>query len=447
MRRQAAFLLFCALFTAGCPLDLAGREAANHGLPGPGPFATTASCLPGTHADQATVSEVVGEVRIHGNHATPDAEVVALAGVRIGSPLEAGGVDAIRARLAATGRFARVEVRKRFRSLVDPGDIAIIVVVEEHPISPAGEPLLNPLERMVRRLQFLPMLSYEEGYGFTYGARVSLADPIGRRSRLTVPLSWGGTRQAAAIVEKSFGRRRASRVEMGAEITQQEHPFYEVSDRRGSAWARVSQTIASTLTIGARAARTDVSFGEIDDDATSVGVDASMDLRQDPLFPRNTAFVSAGWEWLDPASSASLQRRHVDARGYLGLVGQSVVAVRGLYDGWDGSAPPWRQVLLGGGPTLRGHPVGAFVGDKMLATSAELRLPLNSPLKIARAGVDLFYDAGKIQRNGLPLGDARWEQGAGVGVFLLAPFFQVNLDVASDLSGGIRWHFAAGARF
>jgi outer membrane protein assembly factor BamA len=433
MRHQPAFLLFCALFTAGCPLDLSASRPAVAG---------------GVVQEGARAREVVGEIRVHGNHATTDDEVIRLSGVQVGAAVDDAALVAVRERLESTGRFARVEVRRRYRSLDDPLDVAIVIIVEEHPIDVYGVPVLNPVNRALRRLQYLPVLNYQEGYGVTYGVRVSLAEPFGSHSRLSVPLTWGGTRQAAAVLEREFGPARASRVEAGVGITRREHPFYDVADRRTSAWARVGHTLASAVTIGARVDRSDVRFGEADDEATSFGLEAALDLRQDPLFPRNTIYVSAAWEHLDPASSDAIERRRLDARAYAGLVGQSVLAVRALYDGSGDATPPWRKPILGGGSSLRGHRVGAFAGDSLLATSVELRLPLNSPLRATRTGVDLFFDAGKVQDAGASLSDARWERGAGVGVFLLAPFIQLNLDVGRNLrGGGTRWHFAAGARF
>ena len=44
---------------------------------------------------------------------------------------------------------------------------------------------------------WLPILSHADGYGFTYGARVSFVGALGKRSRLSVPLTWGGERRAA----------------------------------------------------------------------------------------------------------------------------------------------------------------------------------------------------------------------------------------------------------
>jgi hypothetical protein len=44
----------------------------------------------------------------------------------------------------------------------------------------------------------LPILGIEDGYGLTYGARFTPPDPhwMGKRSRITFPLSWGGNKRA-----------------------------------------------------------------------------------------------------------------------------------------------------------------------------------------------------------------------------------------------------------
>ena len=55
-------------------------------------------------------------------------------------------------------------------------------------------------------LMFMPLLTYADGYGFTYGGRATFADVLGKRGRLTVPLTWGGVRRAAIEGEKRFTR-------------------------------------------------------------------------------------------------------------------------------------------------------------------------------------------------------------------------------------------------
>ena len=81
----------------------------------------------------------VAQGRVHGNHTTPDEDVCRLAGVAEGDTLPAGGAPAVAARLEASGRFRRVEVRVRQRSIEDASDVALIVIVEEHPAPSAAQ--------------------------------------------------------------------------------------------------------------------------------------------------------------------------------------------------------------------------------------------------------------------------------------------------------------------
>ena len=64
---------------------------------------------------------------------------------------------------------------------------------------------------------FLPIVSYADGYGFTYGGRVSTVDLLGIGERLSVPLTWGGTRRAALEFERTFktGPADPRRLELG----------------------------------------------------------------------------------------------------------------------------------------------------------------------------------------------------------------------------------------
>ena len=56
-------------------------------------------------------------------------------------------------------------------------DVAIVLVVHEKPGTVVGRErhpvTARPFRRVTSRLMFLPILSYADGYGFTYGGRVS----------------------------------------------------------------------------------------------------------------------------------------------------------------------------------------------------------------------------------------------------------------------------------
>ena len=68
-------------------------------------------------AGSAFQPEVIGEIRIHGNAFLTDKEVLDFAGIAVGQPLAADGIEAITQRLKDSGSFETVEVRKRYRSL------------------------------------------------------------------------------------------------------------------------------------------------------------------------------------------------------------------------------------------------------------------------------------------------------------------------------------------
>ena len=159
--------------------------------------------------DEGEQQETIREIRVHGNAFLSDEDVIKLAGVSLGAPLQPADVDAISERLKDSGRFETVEVRKRYRSLTDTTDVALVLLVHERPgvrkIEDGPSAVLNPVRRIKNRLMFLPILSYADGYGFTYGGRVSTVSLLGIGERLSVPLTWGGTRRAAA--RSGFGRQ------------------------------------------------------------------------------------------------------------------------------------------------------------------------------------------------------------------------------------------------
>ena len=92
-------------------------------------------------------------------------------------------INKVNGRVEAVGKEAKEMLGRT------PGNIVAIKPMKD------GEPA-----RAVRQrgpaLMFLPLLGSDGGYGFTYGALVSLPDAAGPRTRLSMPLTWGGERQA-----------------------------------------------------------------------------------------------------------------------------------------------------------------------------------------------------------------------------------------------------------
>ena len=117
---------------------------------------------------------------------------------------------------------------------------------------------------------FLPILHSEDGYGFTYGARFSFVDRLGPRSRISVPLTWGGERQARVQLERAFQAGPIERVAGEFGIGRRENPHYEIGDQRVTLGARVESAPARWLRVGAGGRRDDVEFGDLEETVSRV---------------------------------------------------------------------------------------------------------------------------------------------------------------------------------
>jgi hypothetical protein len=415
------------------------------------------AAAPATQPAAAPVAaERLVDVLIHGNHTTPDAEVIAIAGLTIGGPLPADAVAAATRRLEKADRFEAVDIRKRYRSIAHADEVVLVILIDErpHPMDVPTPPVLKPFHKLRDGLMFLPIVSFADGYGLSYGAQFTFADVLGKRSRIGVPLTWGGERRAAVDVERRFTRGPVSRIEGGAGVVQREHPFFEVADRRGEVWARAERALPLALRVGGGVRWSDIAFGsaatpglDADDRLLASSLDVTLDTRVDPTFPRNAVHARVAWEHLRFDASPSRQRVTVDGRGYVGLLGSSVLAIRAMHGRADGALPPYEQWLLGGPSSVRGFRTGSFVGDRVASGSIELRVPFSSPLRVARTGVAVFVDRGAVWGYGDRLADADWKQGYGAGVFAIATVFQFRLDVAHGQGGGTRAHVSAGLSF
>lgn len=396
------------------------------------------------------------EIVVHGNHTTTDADIAAAAGLTIGVPIGAETIAAATRRLETTGRFEGVEIRKRYRSLAAMDQVVLVILIDErpHPMDLPSPPVLRPFTTLRDGLMFLPLVSFSDGYGLSYGARFTFADVLGRRGRISVPLTWGAERRVAAEVERKFRTGPLSRVEGGAGLLRREHPLFEVSDRRGQVWLRGERALPGAIRIGGGWSWTDVSFGgpatpalDLDERMTTAGLDVALDTRTDPTFPRNAVHARAAWEHLSFDARPSRQRVTLDGRGYVGLVGSSVLGLRLQHGRADGPLPPYEQWLLGGPSSLRGFGTGSFAGDRFAAASLELRLPFSSPLRVAKTGVAVFVDRGAVWAFDQTLTARDWKQGYGAGVFAIATVFQFRLDVAHGQGRGTRAHVSAGLTF
>ena len=132
-------------------------------------------------------------------------------------PFEVSTIETVTARLRSTRRFVKIEVLKRFASIADPSQITIVIMVDEGPVkvnwdtgavrAPGGI-----LGGRGPRLMFMPILDYEDGYGFSYGVQFAIPNPAGSRSRLAFPMTWGGEKMAGVELEKNLERGPFTRV-------------------------------------------------------------------------------------------------------------------------------------------------------------------------------------------------------------------------------------------
>jgi outer membrane protein assembly factor BamA len=404
----------------------------------------------------AAQRETIVDVRVHGNHLTADADVIRLSGLTKGAPFTATTVADATKLLKQTGMFEEVDVLKRFASIEDLSQIVVMIVVNEGPVKIQMPDVDMPDARpkIVRRglgsrFMYFPIVDAEDGYGWRYGLRAAVARPIGKNSRLSFPLTWGGERRAGAELEHNFSN---GRLQFGGALTSRENPFYKVRDDRRTAWTRAEVT-ADRIHFGATGTISHIAFNapvKLEETVKSIGVDAVLDTRLDPLLPRNAVYVKGSVEQLFAeirTGTGPLYRTKIDANGYVGLIRQAVLALRVVREDASEHMSPYFESMLGGTANLRGFDAAAFVGDTLVAGSAELRVPMSSPIDVGKVGLRLFADAGTVYDKGQRYQDQTLKHGYGAGVFLSMPVFILNLDVAHGKGAGTHVYFGGGFSF
>ena len=387
----------------------------------------------------------VGEVRVHGNHTIVDDEVIRLADIAEGAPLTEATPAVIEGRLLASGRFAAVDVRVRFRSLDMSGDAVLVIIVRER----------TSLEK---RWMLGPLFDFSDEYGFTVGAQLAVVDFPVERFRIHVPASWGGERSVGVegilpVSQRTEGWN--NQIEFGLRRTRTIHPHFELTDNRRELEASFVSRYRNVVLTGT-AQRSGIDFDGVEDTMTELGVRAAFDTRRDRTIPGDAVYLESGFDrvFLGGARGFSgrgalsdVNRVHLEARGYKRLFGQTVLAAQLAYTTASGPLPPYAQSFLGGGRTLRGHEAGRFIGDQLALASLELRVPLNSTLAFGRTGIHFFYDTGSAFDSDTSLGQARFHHGVGVGGFFRFAVVGVRVDLGFDLEGHTRLHFGTQFKF
>jgi outer membrane protein assembly factor BamA len=222
------------------------------------------------------------------------------------------------------------------------------------------------------------------------------------------------------------------------------NPFFNEDDDRRRVWIRGERELVRGVRAGATAGWQRVSFFDAGDRFAHAGADVVVDTRVDPFLARNAVYARASWEHV---GHHNLNRIELDGRGYLGLIGQSVLAVRALRQDSNRSLPLYLKPLLGGMANLRGFAAGAAAGDTLVATSAELILPLTSPLHVGKIGVSAFVDAGTVYDKGARFSDQTLKQGYGGSLWFSAAFLRLNIAVAHGRGSSTRVHVGGNVSF
>ena len=257
---------------------------------------------------------------------------------------------------------------------------------------------------------FLPLLDFEDGYGFTYGAQLARPGVAGARSRLSFPLTWGGDRHAAVQLEKNFDGNPGmfgvlTRVETGVSISRER---IRISKQTTTA-------IGSGFVASARSAiRSPPAARPPGSTSRSAGC---------PIASRSSASTSRSTRGSIPCSRAmpstrgrpsSISIRHRDS-GESNRPRSSRLprpagpehprGARPTRGRRRSACPRICKPLLGGMSNLRGFRAGTAVGDTLVAGSLEIRAPLTSPLRVGKFGVNAFVDVGTVYDKGAHLGD------------------------------------------
>jgi outer membrane protein assembly factor BamA len=262
----------------------------------------------------------------------------------------------------------------------------------------------------------------------------------------------GGDKRASAEFQKEFAPRFAPQLKAGALVQRRTHPFFEEHADRKRVWGRAEWQLVKPLRAGSTLAWQKSSLLNRHDTTRSIGGDLILDTRLDPVMPRNAVYARAAVERLallgDRAiGDRAIVKTELEGNGYIGLFRGNVLAVRALREDMNHVAPLYFKSILGGSSNLRGFRAGYGVGDTLVAGSVELRMPLTSPLNIARFGASVFVDAATAYDKGQKFRDQDLRKGVGAGFWASAALFRLSLMVAHGIGEGNRVHFGAGLTF
>ena len=404
--------------------------------------------------------ETVTAIQVHGNTATPDDEVRRLADVRVGMPFDAQTtVDEVAARLRAAKRFEQRRGAEAVR--VDRRPVADRP--RHHRRRRAGAHRDDRRSRSTRpassaaarpNIMFLPVLDARGRLRLHLRRALRAGRSVaGKNSRLSFPLTWGGDEEAGAELEKTIRRGRRSIVSSPADRVVAGGP---IRSSRRTTTARACGCAASASSCarcgsGATAGWQHVSFVDLRDRFAHAGADvvARHAPRSHPGAQRRLRAGRVGA--FGPSRSDSRSEPAPTARrARLPRPVRPEHPRRPRAARRDSSEPlpPYLQPLLGGMANLRGFKAGTAVGDTLVATSAELIVPLTSPLHVGedrRQRRSPMAARSTTRASGSRI--RRCSEGYGGSVWFSAAFLRLNFAVAHGRGASTRVHFGAAASF
>ena len=204
---------------------------------------------------------------------------------------------------------------------------------------------------------WLPIVDYADGYGFTYGARVSFVDTLGPRSRISVPAHVGRRTQGRSR-SRSHLRARAVQPHRRGVVAQppREPAFRDRRHAPRSAAARRARRHAVAAAGRWRAAdqrRVRRHRRNVTSRRASMSSSTRARIRPFPAMPSTSI---AGVEQLRFEGGRNV--RAMDGgcpRLSSGWSDRSVLALRASSSQASDPLPAYEQALLGGTPTLRGY--------------------------------------------------------------------------------------------
>ena len=384
----------------------------------------------------------LGEVRVHGNHTTPDADVLAhcrsrrrRAGHRRDRCATADGAAAPAAAASTTSTCASA-----FRSIDDPTDILVIILVDEVTGISEDDLTPGPMKKMRSLGMWLPVLDYADGYGFTYGARSrsSTRSASAAASRCRSPGAASARRRSRSTAR--FERGPFTRVEGAVSISRRENPHFEIRRHAQRSAARAERALTPWLRVGGGARVDQRQFRRHRRHASSRRGARRHRSTRAPI-PPSRATRSTSWlGWSSFASTAVDQHRALDdrsARLRRAVRLERAGASRGDDAAGDRRCRPTSRRCSAARRRCAAIDFGYRAGDNLAAVSAELRVPFTSPVYMGRLGVKAFVDAGTVYPYGAKLSDQTFDRGVGGGVFITWAVIRMGLDVAWPITGGL----------